>query len=124
MKATGKKSTRHDTLQQHAVGAVQTGPPVFFAGFKDLTVRLKDPEGKTTFREFSRENIQRSTVRQLTVKALHSHGVSAVVKLASPMVTCVTSELRSSLAAPPQQRESTDDPSKASHTCRERRYKR
>lgn len=35
----------------------------------------------------------------------------------SPVVTCVTSELRSSLATPPQQRESTDDPSKASHTC-------
>lgn len=35
----------------------------------------------------------------------------------SPVVICVTSELRSSLVTPPQQRESTDDPSKASHTC-------
>lgn len=42
----------------------------------------------------------------------------------SPVVTCVTSEFRSSLAAPPQQRESTDDPSKASHTCREMSDKR
>ncbi|KAG7228577.1 hypothetical protein INR49_007751 [Caranx melampygus] len=41
----------------------------------------------------------------------------------SPVVTCVTSELRSSLATLPQQRESTDDPSKASHTYRERIYK-
>lgn len=46
--------------------------------------------------------------------------VSVFVCGQSPVVTCVTSELRSSLATPPQQRESTDDPSKASHTCKER----
>lgn len=34
----------------------------------------------------------------------------------TPVVTCVTSELRSSLAP---RRESTDDPSRASHTCGE-----
>ena len=40
--------------------------------------------------------------------------VCVLVRVQTPVVTCVTSELRSSLV---QRRESTDDPSRASHTC-------